>query len=111
MHEGVNTMLTSPIKLKKTDEILEPAARLFHVLSSPIRLKILHCLCTGEENVGQLVGLIGTSQPNMSQHLNALFQAGILGKRRVGTQILYHVMDVRIVAISEDICSLHPPLP
>lgn len=111
--EKRNGMLlgSAQASFQKKDKTFESAARLFRVLSSPTRLKILHCLCNGEENVGQLVGAIQTSQPNMSQHLNALFQAGILGKRRVGTQILYHVMDVRIVAISEDICRLPQPLP
>ncbi|MDP2678134.1 MAG: metalloregulator ArsR/SmtB family transcription factor [Rhodoferax sp.] len=104
-------LASTQVSLQKTDKTFESAARLFRVLSSPMRLKILHCLCNGEENVGQLIGVIQTSQPNMSQHLNALFQAGILGKRRVGTQILYHVMDVRIVAISEVICRRPQPLP
>lgn len=97
-------------KLQKTDEAYESAARLFHVMSAPIRLKILHCLSESEKNVSQLLDVVQTTQPNMSQHLNTLFQAGILGKRRLGTQIFYHVIDERLVTICEAIYGHPMPL-
>jgi ArsR family transcriptional regulator len=40
----------------------------------------------------------------MSQHLNTLYQAGILGKRREGVQIFYRIIDQRIVSICEAVC-------
>lgn len=73
-------------------------------MSAPLRLKIINCLCDGEKNVSYLLTKVNTTQPNMSQHLNTLYQAGILGKRRDGVQIFYHIADQRIVSICEAVC-------
>ena len=67
--------------------VFEKAAEWFAVLSTPIRLRILSELCQGEKNVGQLLERIGVAQPNMSQHLNIMYRAGIVGKRRQGAQM------------------------
>ncbi|MBK9440837.1 MAG: helix-turn-helix transcriptional regulator [Comamonadaceae bacterium] len=90
--------------LVKTDQTFEAAADLFRVMSAPMRLKIINCLCDGEKNVSYLLTRVNTTQPNMSQHLNTLYQAGILGKRRDGVQIFYHIADQRIVSICEAVC-------
>jgi ArsR family transcriptional regulator len=88
----------------KTDQTFESAAELFRVMSAPMRLKIINCLCDGEKNVSYLLTQVDTTQPNMSQHLNTLYQAGILGKRREGVQIFYRIVDPRIVSICEAVC-------
>lgn len=88
----------------KTDQTFESAAELFRVMSAPMRLKIINCLCDGEKNVSYLLTQVDTTQPNMSQHLNTLYQAGILGKRRDGVQIFYRIIDQRIVSICEAVC-------
>lgn len=88
----------------KTDQTFESAADLFRVMSAPMRLKIINCLCDGEKNVSYLLTQVDTTQPNMSQHLNTLYQAGILGKRREGVQIFYRIIDQRIVSICEAVC-------
>lgn len=88
----------------KTDQTFESAADLFRVMSAPMRLKIINCLCDGEKNVSYLLTKVDTTQPNMSQHLNTLYQAGILGKRREGVQIFYRITDQRIVLICEAVC-------
>ena len=51
-----------------------------------------------------LLTQVNTTQPNMSQHLNTLYKAGILGKRRDGVQIFYRIIDQRIVSICEAVC-------
>lgn len=91
-------------KMVKTDQTFEAAADLFRVMSAPMRLKIINCLCDGEKNVSYLLTQVNTTQPNMSQHLNTLFQAGILGKRREGVQIFYRIIDQRIVSICQAVC-------
>ena len=88
----------------KSDKTFESAADLFRVMSAPLRLKIINCLCDGEKNVSYLLTKVNTTQPNMSQHLNTLYQAGILGKRRDGVQIFYRIADQRIVSICEAVC-------
>ncbi len=41
---------------------------------------------------------ITTTQPNMSSHLNTLYKAGVLGKRRNGSHIFYHVVDPSLMS-------------
>ena len=69
-----------------------------------MRLKIISSLCNGEKNVGQLLGEIDTTQPNMSQHLNTLYQAGVLGKRRDGVKIYYRIVNQRVVTLCRAVC-------
>jgi ArsR family transcriptional regulator len=45
-----------------------------------------------------------TTQPNMSQHLNTLYQAGVLGKRREGVQIYYRIINERVVTLCRSVC-------
>jgi DNA-binding transcriptional ArsR family regulator len=100
-----NAASQSPSQLDKPDEVFEKAAELFRVMSATLRLKIISCLCDGERNVSYLLSKIDTTQPNMSQHLNTLYQAGILGKRRDGVQIFYRITDDRVPALCRALCS------
>jgi len=70
-----------------------------------MRLKIINCLCEEEKNVGQLLEEIDTTQPNMSQHLNTLFKAKILGRRREGVQIYYRIINERVVTLCRAVCT------
>lgn len=89
----------------ENDEVFELAAGIFRVMSAPMRLKIISSLCNGEKNVSELLAGIDTTQPNMSQHLNTLFQAGVLGKRRDGVQIYYRITNDRVVTLCRAICT------
>lgn len=100
-----DTVVEQHPMIEKTDEMFESAAELFRVMSAPLRLKIINCLCGGERNVSYLLSKVDTTQPNMSQHLNTLYKAGILDKRRDGVQIFYSIKDQRIVSICNAVCS------
>jgi ArsR family transcriptional regulator len=78
---------------------LDRAAELFGVLSTPMRLKIIGALCDGEQNVTRLLSQIDASQPNMSRHLQVLYQAGVLSKRRAGQQVFYKIADDSVVRV------------
>jgi ArsR family transcriptional regulator len=91
--------------LDKPDEVFDMAAELFRVMSAPMRLKIISCLRDGEKNVSYLLSRIDTTQPNMSQHLNTLYQAGVLGKRREGAQIHYRIVDDRVAELCRVVCT------
>jgi ArsR family transcriptional regulator len=98
---------TLPKKVNNADVDLmfEIAAETFRIMSAPMRLKIINCLCTQEKNVGQLLDEIDTTQPNMSQHLNSLFKAKILGRRREGVQIFYRIINEPVVALCRAVCT------
>jgi DNA-binding transcriptional ArsR family regulator len=87
------------------DQMFDLAAETFRVMSAPMRLKIINCLCNEEKNVGQLLEEINTTQPNMSQHLNTLFKAKILGRRREGVQIYYRIINDRVVTLCRAVCT------
>ncbi len=89
----------------EADAVFDQAAEVFKVMAAPIRLKIISALCHGEKNVTQLLGEIDTTQPNMSQHLNTLYQAGVLGKRREGVQIHYRIVNERVVTLCRAVCT------
>ena len=90
--------------LTESEEVFDKAADLFRVMSAPMRLRIISALCNGEKNVGELLSEIDTTQPNMSQHLNTLYQAGVLGKRREGVQIYYRIVNERVVTLCRAVC-------
>lgn len=97
----------SPVQdnaLTESEEVFEKAAEIFRVMSAPMRLRIISALCNGEKNVGELLAEIDTTQPNMSQHLNTLYQAGVLGKRRDGVQIFYRIVNERVVTLCRAVC-------
>ena len=87
------------------DPALIPAvAARFKVLGDPGRLAILAALQPGEKNVGDLVAAIGRSQPNVSQNLAALTQAGFVAVRREGNRAFYRVSDPCLARICDAVC-------
>jgi len=90
---------------KEEDRVFESAAELFGVLATPIRLKIISAVCHGERNVSELLEQIQTTQPNMSQHLSTLYRAGILGRRREGTQIYYRLQSEKVATLCRAVCT------
>lgn len=83
----------------------ERAAELFGVLSTPVRLQIIGELCTGERHVSHLLDAIEVSQPNMSRHLNVLYKAGVVAKRRSGSHVFYRVANDAVVSICRAVCA------
>ena len=97
--------VNAPSDNANLDEMFDLAAETFRVMSAPMRLKIINCLCTEEKNVGQLLEEIDTTQPNMSQHLNTFFKSKILGRRRDGVQIYYRIINERVVTLCRAVCT------
>ena len=85
-------------------EVFESVARYFSILSEPARLRILHSICQEEKSVGQIVMETGMSQTNASRHLNMMYQAGVLKRRRDGTQVFYGVSDSTMTDLCRSVC-------
>ncbi|MDH5527875.1 MAG: metalloregulator ArsR/SmtB family transcription factor [Nitrospirota bacterium] len=79
-----------------SDEKLERGARCIKTLAHPLRLKIIAVMGDGEMAVGEIVECAGTSQSNVSQHLNQLRDKGVLAARRDGNQVFYRVRDPKL---------------
>jgi DNA-binding transcriptional ArsR family regulator len=63
----------------------------FAVLAEPSRRQILDALLGAEHSVGQLVGLLGLSQPAVSKHLKVLREAGFVSCRTAAQQRIYRI--------------------
>ena len=76
------------------DDTKEQAA-IFGVLSDPTRLRLLKLLCRQHEPdalcVGAMTGLLGVTQPAVSQHLRVLKSCGLVKAERRGYHIHYSV--------------------
>jgi DNA-binding transcriptional ArsR family regulator len=57
-------------------------ATTFDVLAEPVRRQILDLLRERARAVGELVDLVGLSQPGVSKHLRVLREAGLVSVRR-----------------------------
>ena len=86
--------------MDETSKLFEQVAQYFGLLADPTRLRILSCLCVDERPVHEVVEQVGLTQANISRHLNILFHAGVVGRRRAGNSVFYRVVDPNFV----DIC-------
>ncbi len=85
-------------------EVFESVARYFMVLSEPARLRILHAICQEEKAVGTIVEETELAQSNVSRHLNMMYQAGVLRRRREGSQVFYSVTDSTLTDVCRAVC-------
>jgi ArsR family transcriptional regulator len=99
--------VSMPRKAKLQDlapEALEFIAARFRVLSEASRLKLILALEEGERNVTWLVEATGLNQANVSRHLQTLTDAGILGRRKQGPNVIYYVADESIFELCDHVC-------
>jgi ArsR family transcriptional regulator len=87
-----------------TDEALELIAARFRVLGEPSRLRLLQALESGERSVSALVEVTGLTQANVSRHLQTLTEAGILGRRKEGLNVIYFIVDPGIFDLCQHVC-------
>jgi DNA-binding transcriptional ArsR family regulator len=92
-------------KQTMSDKMLDLVARRFRTLGEPYRLRILQELELGERSVGELVAALDGNQPNVSKHLQILFDAGLIGRRREGTSIFYAISDPMVFKLCALVCS------
>nr|MBL8455677.1 helix-turn-helix transcriptional regulator [Zoogloeaceae bacterium] len=85
-------------------KVFESVAEYFGLLAEPTRLRILHCLCNGELSVNEVVEAAGLTQANTSRHLNMLYRANIVDRRREGTQIIYKIVDPNFSDLCRTVC-------
>jgi DNA-binding transcriptional ArsR family regulator len=90
--------------LPMTEASLELVARRFRILGEPFRLRILHQLEQGEHTVNELVDSLDASQSNVSKHLQLLYDAGLVTRRRDGNSILYSIGDPIVFELCRIVC-------
>jgi len=63
----------------------------FNAVAEPRRRQILDVLMAGERSVGDLVGVLGLAQPQVSKHLRVLREVGAVEVRDEGRQRVYRL--------------------
>lgn len=85
-------------------DLAELIARRFHVLSDPLRVRILDLLRDGELTVNAIAEELEAGQQNVSKHLNVLTDAAMLHRRKDGTRVFYAIADEGVFALCEQVC-------
>lgn len=73
--------------------LFDEFARLGQALGNGRRLEILDVLANGDRSVDRLAAETGLSIANASQHLQVLWAAGVVRRRREGTRVHYGLSD------------------
>lgn len=79
------------------EENIEKASKALKAMGHPIRLKILCVIGDRELPVMDIVSHVGTTQSNISQHIDILREKEIIISRREGSKILCKVRDPQIL--------------
>lgn len=89
---------------KLNEETLELIAYRFKLLGEPMRLRLLQLLREKELCVQDLVELTGAGQANISKHLSLLTSNHILGRRKEGLHVYYHISDPTVYNLCDVVC-------
>ena len=55
--------------------------------------------------MGEIMEAVESTQPNVSQHLKVLYQAGIVARRRMGNSVYYRVQSEKAVQLCRTVCT------
>lgn len=81
------------------DDDIERASRSLKAMSHPLRLKILCTLGDQEVSVQEIVDHVGTSQSNISQHLEQLRNKNIVIARKEANRIYYRIRNPQLLSL------------
>lgn len=85
-------------------EQLRVIAERFKALGEPSRLEILNTLKGGERSVTEILETTGLGQANVSKHLQMLFSAGFVDRRKDGVSTLYRLADGDVLKLCDLMC-------
>jgi DNA-binding transcriptional ArsR family regulator len=85
-----------------TDLFLGMLAARLQALSEPTRIRLLMTLERHPASVGELVVELTTTHQNVSKHLNVLYKAGLVRRRRTGRQTIYELADYSACRLIEE---------
>jgi DNA-binding transcriptional ArsR family regulator len=91
-------------QLKLTPPVIEMISERFKALAEPARLQILSCLRRGEMTVTELVEETGLGQANVSKHLQSLFAAKFVDRRKDGLFTYYALADRDVFRLCDLMC-------
>ncbi|MFZ5986335.1 MAG: ArsR/SmtB family transcription factor [Bacillota bacterium] len=79
------------------DKTLIDSSEIFKALGHPARLCIVNRLTNSSGlSVSQMQECLGVSQSSISQHLSILKNKGIISGERIGSEVIYSLVDTRM---------------
>jgi len=85
-------------------QLLERIAERFRVLAEPLRLQILTALYDREQTVTGLMAVLGQSHANSSKHLQLLYKAGFVERRKAGLHVYYRLANEDVFQLCDIMC-------
>lgn len=89
----LDTRLRQLARSERPGGELEQTTKILKCMAHPMRLKLLCTIGDNEFSVKELLDRVGTSQTNVTQHLNVLLIGGLISRRRVGHGHYYRIHD------------------
>ena len=65
-------------------------------LADPTRVRILDVLGRAAQHVGQIASTLACEPSTVSKHLQVLFQAGLVERRRAASTVIYSLRDTAL---------------
>src|SRR2546423_6738125 len=84
---------------REKDAVFEAIALMGKAFASPRRLELLDLLSQAPRTVDELARASGQSTANTSQHLQALYAAGLVTRAREGTSVRYALADDEVLSL------------
>jgi DNA-binding transcriptional ArsR family regulator len=85
---------------------INQTAALFQTIGHPARMQILLAIGEGEVCVCHIEAMLDMRQANLSQHLMALREAGLVTDRRESRFIFYHLANPRLLDVLRQMAEL-----
>lgn len=82
-----------PAQPRLAPAVVEVVALRLQVLGEPTRIRLMELLNGGDATVQELTDQLPTTHQNVSKHLRALYQAGIVQRRQEGNRVRYSLID------------------
>ena len=80
-----------------TDQQISLIAARSRALGDATRVRILEVLAQGEQPVGGIAAAIDSLQSTVSKHLQVLFHAGLVERRRSASAVIYSMADPELL--------------
>lgn len=104
LYRSSEGLLLLETKLPLSDKMVELVAHRFRMLGDATRLRILQCLESGDKSVNEITEALDGNQPNISKHLQALSDAGLVGRTREGNRMFYAIADPVVFKLCALVC-------
>ncbi|WP_407635172.1 ArsR/SmtB family transcription factor [Thiomicrorhabdus chilensis] len=107
----VKSNMQENVPFEMKEDNINKASKALKAMGHPLRLKILCVIGEQELPVMDIVAKVGTTQSNISQHIDILREKEIITSRREGSKILCKVRDRNILklmgAMQETFCPVN----